>query len=134
MFESSKNHQKNILTLRQNPSKIYEKSIEKSRSEKRRPNIEKNRGLDRPKVENLAPRVLQGCRFMAGGVPTILHRRIEDCIQELRHADGSLARRILLYCLILLDLLIGLYLLTQLYLLIRLYLGIVLYVLIYEAF
>ena len=47
----------------QNPSKIDEKSIQKSRSEKERPKIDKNRGLERPRVEKVAAGVQRVARF-----------------------------------------------------------------------
>ena len=52
----------------QNPSKIDEKSIAKSRSEKGRPKIEKNRGPGRPRVENVTTTVLR-LAFLARGPP-----------------------------------------------------------------
>ena len=44
-FEVSKNHRKMMLKWSRNPSQIDEKSIQKSRSEKGRPKIEKNRAV-----------------------------------------------------------------------------------------
>ena len=57
MLEASKNRLKMMPKWIPNPSNIDEKSIENSRLEKGRPKIEKNRRLERPKVENLAPGV-----------------------------------------------------------------------------
>ena len=74
MFESSENHTKMIPKWSQNPSKILQKSIPKSRSEKGRPKIDKNRGLGRPRLENLAPGVADcpaSLAFLARGPPRI---------------------------------------------------------------
>ena len=78
----------------QNPSKIHQKSILKSRSEKERPKIDKNRGLERPRVENVAASVSRASRFWPGwSLQT--NKKIEDCIHVIPHASGPLARRIL---------------------------------------
>ena len=74
MFESSENHTKMIPKWSQNPSKIHQKSIQKSMSQKGRPKIDKNRGPGRPRLENLAPGVagcLAGLAFLARGGPGI---------------------------------------------------------------
>ena len=51
----------------QNPSKIHQKSILKSRSEKERPKIDKNRGLERPKAEKASATRQRTGRFWPGG-------------------------------------------------------------------
>ena len=74
MFESSENHTKMIPEWSQNPSKILQKSIQKSRSEKGRPKIDKNRGLGRPRLEKAFAAVCEcpaGLAFLARGAPGI---------------------------------------------------------------
>ena len=70
MLESSKSLQTTMPKWGQNPSKIDENSVKKSRSEKGRPKIKKNRGLERPRAENLSTTVLRASRFRPRGVPT----------------------------------------------------------------
>ena len=62
---------------RQNPSKIDEKSIQNSRSEKGRPKIEKNWGPGRQRVEKLVAGVQRASRFWPGG-PRPRVWKIED--------------------------------------------------------
>ena len=55
-----------------------EESIPKSRSEKGWSKIEKNRALERPRVENVSSAVQQGCGCLARGVPTLKQRGLAE--------------------------------------------------------
>ena len=94
MFESSENHTKMIPKWSQNPSKIHQKSIQKSRSEKGRPKINKNRGPGRPRLENVATTFPRLMRLWPGGVPAMKERRTEGAMITKVIPTRTVARRI----------------------------------------